>query len=655
MKAISIAVLLVIALVTGTDAGTRPPNIVMFVVDDMCDWIGPMGDTQALTPHMDRLAANGVTFRNAHTAGVFCAPSRTALFTGRHSSTTGCYTTQVYAHQSPEVTPLQMVLQEGGYATHGAGKLFHHPAGYVDLRGWNEFFVRDQGQKQRGWPLESWTLDDPALPDPYPSSIFNHDREPANKFFMEWGKVRNENEEKMADTIRTEWACDLLRKKHELPVFVAVGLYAPHFPNYAPEKYFDLYDPAKIKLPPYKTDDLEDLPPRVRKAKENRGAHHRRLESLDAVDDAIHGYLACISYADAMLGRVLDAIESGPNADNTVVVLWSDHGSHHGEKLDWGKHTLWERTSNVPFIWAGPGIAKGVAIDATVSLIDVFPTLTGLAGVKDGLPRDGLSLAPVLQDPSRAKDRDVLMPGMKPEEYAIMNRDWRYIRYADGTEELYHVKQDPHEWKNLAGNPEFDGAKEKLRAAAPSTFAAPGPTSAQLKLVIEDDGFRWEPRNAARRKVKAVPGKGVGMTPLKQSPEARTMPVKVRGRPAWKTALRPGKPSFFFFTLNEEAERHGKQPSVQVALTYLDEGNTPVVVQYDSSDPHVNKSHPLGAGVFKEAFRFKTGDSGKWKTAVFNLDDAYFAGRCNGCDLRVVFPNPETEPIIAEALVKPRR
>jgi arylsulfatase A-like enzyme len=483
-----------------------PPNVLMVVVDDMCDWIGPMGHAQAVTPNMDRLAAAGLTLLNGHTAGTFCAPSRAAMFTGRHASSTGCYTTQVYFRDHPQIRPLQAVLQDGGYATYGAGKLFHHPAGYVDLRGWDEFFVRDAQQKKRGWPLDSWPAGDPVRPVPFPNSIFNHDREPADGDFLEWGKVLNENEDKMADSIRTRWACDLLQRKHDKPVFVAVGLYAPHFPNYVPEKYFDLYDAEKIQAPPYKADDLEDLPPRVRKAKENRSAIHQRLVSLNAVDDAIHGYLASISYADAMLGRLLDAIEAGPNADNTLIVLWSDHGYHHGEKFDWGKHTLWERTSNVPFIWAGPGIAKGAKVDTTVSLIDVFPTLVSLCGVKDSQQRDGVSLVPVLQNPQVAQDREVLLPGMKPGEYAIINRDWRYIRYADGTEELYDSKRDPHEWENLAGKPRFDEVKQKLRQAAPDAFAAPGPEVHELRLVIEGDGFTWQEKRAAE-KTRPAPGK----------------------------------------------------------------------------------------------------------------------------------------------------
>jgi len=484
----------------GTSLGLsaeRPPNVVFVVLDDMNDWVGAMDYPQAITPHMDRMAAAGVTFTNAHTAGIFCAPSRSALFTGRHATTTGCYTTQVYFHDHPELEPLQQVLQSGGYATHGAGKLFHHPAGYIDLRGWDEFFVRDQSQKTKGWPLESWTTDMDFLPDPYPNSPFNHDRKPANAFFLEWGKVKNEDEGKMADTIRTDWACDLLKKKHDKPLFLAVGLYAPHFPNYAPAKYFDLYDPKKIELPPYKADDLEDLPPKVRKAKEGRSAHHKRLESLGALESAVHGYLACVSYADAMLGRVLDAIESGPNADNTVVVLWSDHGYHHGEKFDWGKHTLWERTSNVPLIVSGPGMASGARIDSTVSLIDLFPTVTEMAGVEDPKERDGVSLMPVLQKPEVAKDRAILLPGMRPQEYAIIDRSWRYIRYADGGEELYQVQEDPNEWTNLALLPEYEERKQQMKALAPVKFAPPGPESNALKLRVEGEDFRWESK--ARR------------------------------------------------------------------------------------------------------------------------------------------------------------
>ncbi|MEY5020416.1 MAG: Choline-sulfatase [Verrucomicrobiota bacterium] len=494
-----IPICFVLSAIGGASAAERP-NIVMFVLDDLNDWISPLGYKQAITPNMDRLAASGMTFTNAHTAGIFCAPSRSAFFTGRHATSTGCYTTQVYHHDRSEIRPLQQVLQDGGYATYGAGKLFHHPAGYVDLRGWNEFFVRDASQKSRGWPLDSWSFDMDFLPDPFPYGAFNREGEKFPDLFLEWGPIKDENEGKMADTIRTNWACEVVKRKHDKPFFAAVGLYTPHFPNYAPKKYFDLYDRDKIELPPINEHDLEDLPSKIRKEKQGRSAHHRKLERLGAIKDAIHGYLACISYADAMLGRLLDAIESGPNANNTIVVLWSDHGYHHGEKFDWGKHTLWERTSNVPLIIGGCGIAKGTKVDATVSLIDMFPTMTELAGAKDDQPRDGTSLASVLKDPAAARDRNVLLPGMKPNEYAIINRDWRYIRYADGDEEFYDLKKDPNEWENLALKPEHRQLMDKMREKAPKTFAKAGPEFGALKLSTQGETFHWELKKKKKSK-----------------------------------------------------------------------------------------------------------------------------------------------------------
>ena len=161
-----------------------------------------------------------------------------------------------------------------------------------------------------------------------------------------------------------------------------------------------------------------------------------------------------------MLGRVLDALEKGPNADKTIVLFWSDHGYHHGEKCDWGKHTLWERTSNVPFLWAGPGIARSASVDASFSLIDIYPTLLDLLGAASEPGLDGESLVSVLIDPAEGRDRDILLPGLEPNEYAIMNQDWRYIHYANGTEELYDVRDDPHEWHNLAGDPEYELIKK---------------------------------------------------------------------------------------------------------------------------------------------------------------------------------------------------
>lgn len=485
----------VFALSREAPAASAKPNVLFLAVDDMNDWIGCMGATpRAITPNIDRLASRGVLFQNAHTAGVFCAPSRAAIFTGQFASTTGCYQTATYFVDHPELTPLQVSFAKAGYRTFGAGKLFHHPAGNIDQRGWTEFFLRSERQRQSGWPLDSWGADTPK-PDPFPASIYNRGREIPSGLFLEWAALPDAQEEQIVDTIWANWAVSKLKEKHEAPFFLGVGFYAPHFPNYCPKKYFDLYDPAKIELPPYKDDDLDDLPERIRKNKVNRmNLHHRRLVELGAVKDAIHGYLACMSYADALIGRILDALDASPYADNTIVVLWSDHGYHHGEKGDWGKHTLWERTSNVPFIWAGPGIAKGARTDVTVSLIDMYPTLVERCGLPSPQQKlEGQSLAATLANPAAAKDRDVFLPHMNPNEYAVMNRQWRYIRYAEGTEELYDVKADPNEWTNLASKPGLEAVKAELRKRAPTTFAPPATKlNAKKDLVVEGDTFRWE-------------------------------------------------------------------------------------------------------------------------------------------------------------------
>jgi len=477
-------------------AGTacaKQPNVLFLAVDDMNDWIGSLGATpRAITPNLDKLAARGVNFSNAHTPGVYCAPARAAIFSGQYASTTGCYRSSDYFTDHPEIEGLPLSFSKAGYTTLGVGKLYHHMPGSIDVRGWDEFYLRKPSQRKEGWSLDNWTEETP-FPDPFPASVFNKGKEIKGGLFLEWAGLPNDKEEEMADTIRVNWAAEQLGKKHDKPFFLACGIYAPHFPNYCPQKYFDLYERDKIELPPIKVDDLEDLPERMKRAKTARSKIHKELEAKGAVKDAIHGYLACMSYADAMMGRVLNALEKSPYADNTIVVLWSDHGYHHGEKYDWGKHTLWERTSNVPFIWAGPGVKKGVVTDVTASLIDMYPTFVEMCG----LPRphqklEGTSLASTLEKPEVAKDRDVYLPYMAPGEYAIINKDWRYISYGDDGEELYDLKSDPNEWNNLAENPNYEDTKRLLRKSAPKKFSPAAPKRTIGKdLIIEGETFRW--------------------------------------------------------------------------------------------------------------------------------------------------------------------
>jgi len=479
------------------EKSTKPetqPNVIFFAMDDLNDWVTPLGYNQAKTPNMDRLAKEGVVFTYAHAPGVFSAPSRAAILTGLNASTTGCYEEDPFQFDHPDLITLQMAFKQGGYSTFGAGKIYHHRSGFLDLRGWDKYFSRSQEEKDMGWEMNSYYMSDAPRPTPFPYSPYytKTGRDGGSALHLEWGPIANDKEDNMVDAIRTNWACDILKQKHDKPFFLALGLYSPHYPNYAPQKYFDMYNRDSIQLPPYKSDDLEDLPDRIRKNMINRSKQHKELEELGALKDAVIGYLAATSFADAMLGRVLDALKASPNKNNTIVVFWSDQGFHHGEKMHWGKHTLWQRTSHVPFIWAGKGIPKNEKVETTVSLIDMYPTFIELCHLPQVENLEGVSLVSALKKPSEAIDRNVFLPSNERGSYAVINKNWRYICYFDGGEELYNVKDDPNEWNNLAGEEKYRPIMKEMQKSAPKVFA-PGVTPKnQLNLVIEGETFRWE-------------------------------------------------------------------------------------------------------------------------------------------------------------------
>ncbi len=255
--------LLIVLLLTSLTSYAKQPNVIFISLDDLNDWVHCYGFEQVITPNIDRLAKSGVKFTNAHTPGVYCAPSRTAIFTGQYASTTGCYGNQPLLYNHLAIETLQISFQESGYTTFGAGKLYHHMPGHIDLRAWTEFFARSQEVKDVGWRMSSNFGSDVPLPNPYPYSPYY--TKTSNKFRpnLEWGPIDNRKEEEMVDVIRTNWVCDILKRNHSKPFFLALGLYAPHFPTYAPQKYFDMYNLNDIKLPESKEDDWDDLPASV--------------------------------------------------------------------------------------------------------------------------------------------------------------------------------------------------------------------------------------------------------------------------------------------------------------------------------------------------------------------------------------------------------
>lgn len=267
-----------------------------------------------------------------------------------------------------------------------------------------------------------------------------------------------------------DYGIEQLQKKQEKPFFLAIGLHKPHMPWNVPRKYYDLHPLDQIQLPPYQENDLEDLPPAAIRFAKPQGDHKQIVDS-GRWKEAVQAYLAAISYADAMIGRLLDALDASAYRDNTVVVLWGDHGWHLGEKHHWRKFALWEETTRAPLIWVAPGITKpGGVCERTVDFMTIYPTLTDLAGIPTPQHVEGKSIRSLLADP-KAQWNEPVITTYEFSNHAVRTEGWRYIRYANGDEELYDEAKDANEWTNLAQKPEFAARKAELAKLIPPSNA----------------------------------------------------------------------------------------------------------------------------------------------------------------------------------------
>jgi arylsulfatase A-like enzyme len=254
-----------------------------------------------------------------------------------------------------------------------------------------------------------------------------------------------------------------------------------------------MYPLDKITIPAgFKEDDLGDLPPLLKKQMTNRAKKvHNQIIKLDMYRETLQGYLACLSYADARMGIVLDALNNSKYRDNTIVVLWSDNGYHLGEKSFWAKHTLWDRTTNIPYIWAGPGIPKNKKYNGVVSLGDTFPTLVQMCNLRNSQEIDGKSLVPIFKNPQKIEDRIAITVNKRGNSFSVVSNKWRYSKYGNGEEELYDMQSDPHEWINLAENPECANVKKEMAAYIPANPAKPAVDRPELRLICEGESFKW--------------------------------------------------------------------------------------------------------------------------------------------------------------------
>ena len=429
------------------------PNVLFIAVDDLNDWISCLGGhPQAKTPHIDRLAARGVLFERAYCNAPACNPSRASLMTGLRPSTTGVYLNPQPWRQAPRLKKaitLSQHFMQAGYHVEGGGKIFH--GRYDEDASWHAYMKRPADPMPPGRPLNGL---------------------PRTRHF-DWGAVAAKDGE-MGDAKVVDWAESFLKRKHDKPFFLAVGLYRPHLPWYVPESYFADYPADKVRLPKVPANDLDDIPAAGRRMAKPNGDHKRVTES-DNWRLAVSGYLASMAFADAMIGRLLAALDASGYAKNTVIVFWGDHGWHLGEKQHWRKFALWEEATRVPLVVVAPQITKpGSRCGRTVSLLDLYPTLLDLCGVPCKVELEGRSLRPLLSNPQAKWDRPVVTTH-GANNHAVRSERWRYIRYADGSEELYDHDSDPNEWTNVAGRPENVKVKAKLAAWLPVRNAKPSP------------------------------------------------------------------------------------------------------------------------------------------------------------------------------------
>lgn len=459
-------------LCASTYARQRPQenrmNVLFLVVDDLNTWL--LGDTDRYTgkvvaPNIQRLADSGVLFTRAYTASPFCCPSRTALLSGVSPWKSGVYENgQVISDSTAlkDATSLPKLLRNAGYYTASYGKIAH------------------------GWDVRShWDDHIPHKRDPVPP---NAPLTPIGRGEQDWGPTHLP-EEQMHDTTYADAAIKQLRTKHDRPFLIACGLFHPHMPWYVPQQYFDMFPLDEVTTPQIKADDLDDVPSLGRAVTAGKSKFVESVLTAGLHKQGVRGYLAATAYADAQIGRVLDALDNSPYRDNTIVVLMTDHGFHLGEKHHWQKGTLWEEATHCVLMFRVPGLTKpGGRCSRFVSLQDVYPTLARLCAIEPPDHVDGRSLTPVLKNPDAPWDSTAIS-ALYDRYVSIRTDQFRYIRYVDDQEEFYDCAADPHEWTNQIANPKYATEIAKLRASVPplSRMALPMPSARGQKNKNADE------------------------------------------------------------------------------------------------------------------------------------------------------------------------
>jgi arylsulfatase A-like enzyme len=458
------------------------PNVLFIAIDDMNDWAGFL-DThpQVLTPHMDALATQGVSFTNAHVPAPICGPSRTAIMSGLWPASNGIYTNAIsYRRQMPHLISLPEYFRENGYHVMGVGKIFHGGDSNIPEGAFDEYGFR--GGSGSPFTKEELALDKQA---PF-NRVIKHGKEyrlplngfPADRHWrsnntFDWGPVDVPDEE-FSDTQKANWAMEKLQETHEKPFFLAVGFDRPHQPLYNPKRFHDMYPVDEVILPQTIDGDLKDLPRSGREyaLAPNTSGLHRSVVEYGQWEEAVSSYLASITYVDDLVGQIMAALEKSGHADNTLIVLWSDHGWHLGEKEHWGKATGWYRSTHIPLIiaparaHAPDGFKPHSESARLVNLLDLGPTIADMTNVPIRKEWEGNSLLPLVKNPDQEWQSHTVTTSGRG-DHTITTERWQYLHYFDGAVELYDLQNDPDEFVNLAENPDYTEIIEQLRQFVP--------------------------------------------------------------------------------------------------------------------------------------------------------------------------------------------
>ncbi len=445
------------------------PDVIFIIADDMSDWIRVLDDDAPIpTPNLTRLARRGVVFTQAHAASPACNPSRTALLTGVPPAASGVYGNAAdWRAALPDAVTLPQAFMRAGYRVEGAGKVFHHhlAGAFHDAASFHDFLPMP-------WPPDA----------PMPLSKLNG--LPAfGSRNSDWG-AWPAREADAVDVRTVDWCIDHLPTADEKPLFLACGLFRPHMPFFVPASRLDRHPANATVMPERLEHDLDDVPPaglRLRAAEAGtfwQGLMEAEQERPGSWREAVRCYQAAVEFADAEIGRLLDALEASPRGRAGIIVFCSDNGYQLGEKDCWEKFTLWEKATRVPLIVVAPGVARAGEVCARpMTLLDVFPTLVELCGLDPAMPQSlaGESLVPLLESPASPRNRPAVMTYLRG-NHAVRSDRWRYIRYADGDEELYDHSVDPAEHANLAADPTLADVVREHRRWLPTYDAPDAPT-----------------------------------------------------------------------------------------------------------------------------------------------------------------------------------